>query len=254
MTRRGSTCAVLFAAALAAGPHAANAATQLEQQVNEFWPELNATVKLGEQSRLFMLASLTRSRDTATSTEATYGIHYDWFAERLPERWVNALPRIEQNWHLWFRFGYQRIEVVGDEGDDENRLLADATMSSAPLFWGLQVSNRSRLEYRDVGSDDSWRYRNRTRVERSFATTAALGQRLGRPVEALGVRSLTPYAMIEFFWDSRVSDWSRRYQQYGLEFELRHDRSLEVYVAIQDDDRASRPTVIAVGAVLVFRY
>jgi hypothetical protein len=230
------------------------AAGQPEISVNEFWPEANVYVKLGESSRLFLLASVTRGREYADFTEITYGIHYDWFAAELPQWWRHALPGMEQRWSLSFRFGYQRIDVLDRVAPDENRLLADATLRSVPLLWGLQVANRSRLEHRDIGSQSSTRYRNRTRLERSFAAPLLLGESLGRPLADLGVSSIVPYGTLEWFYDSRQSDWTRRSQQYGVEFELGPDRGLEFYVAIQDDIRRASSSVVAVGLTFAVRY
>lgn len=232
----------------------ARAQSELEQRVNQFWPEANAFVTLNDHSRLFLLASLARAREFATSTEASYGIHYDYFAEALPPRLLEALPNMERYWSLWFRVGYNRVEALGGDGD-ENRLLFDATLRSRPLQWGLQLANRSRIELRDIEGDFSWRYRNRSRIERAFNPLELLGERLGAPLQSrLGLASVTPYAMLEYFWDSRPSDWNRRYQQYGVEFEFGDGYGAEVYVGVQDDRRASRPSVVAIGAVFTVRY
>jgi hypothetical protein len=60
--------------------------------------------------------------------------------------------------------------------------------------------------------------------------------------------------MLEWTWDSRVSDWNRRYQQYGVEVELRGRLGAEVYVGIQDQARTASSRVVAVGTALVLRY
>jgi hypothetical protein len=233
---------------------AARAQSELEQRVNQFWPEGNAFVTLSDNSRLFLLVSVARAREFATSTETSYGLHYDYFAARLPSWWLDALPNMERDWSLWFRFGYNRVEALGGPGD-ENRLLVDATLRSIPLSLGLQVANRSRVELRDIEGDTSWRYRNRSRVERGFTTLGLFGERIGAPLQArFGLSSVTPYAMVEYTWDSRVSTWNRRYQQYGVEFELGRTYGVEVYVGVQDERRASRPSVVAVGTVLTIRY
>ena len=83
---------IALAAVLAA---AAGPAVAVEQTVNELWPELNVFVKTGDRTRLMALASIARAREFATSTEASYGLHYDWFAAELPEWWRTALPTME---------------------------------------------------------------------------------------------------------------------------------------------------------------
>lgn len=245
----------LVAGLVLAGPLSAVAAP--EQRVNEFWPELNVFVPIDERSRLFLLGSFARGREYATATEATWGIHYDRFAFPLPDWWREAVPMMEQGWNLSFRVGYNRIAALGGDdgrGGAENRLLGDVTLRSVPLLWGLQLSDRSRLELREIDGVRSWRYRNRGRIERGFAPRELLGESLGSPLATLGVAGITPYAMLEWFWDSRPADWSRRYQQYGVEVELRGRLGAELYVAIQDQSRAASSRVVAVGTALVVRY
>ncbi|MEI7970369.1 MAG: DUF2490 domain-containing protein [Betaproteobacteria bacterium] len=247
---RALASALAVAALLLATPPARGA----DQQASEFWPELNATVRIDEQRRLFLLATLARARDYPTATEATWGVHYDWFAAQLPRRWVRALPEMEQRWGLWFRFGYNRIDAMNGSGTDENRLLADATLRSQPLLWGLQFADRSRIEYRDIGDRDSWRYRNRLRVERAFATGEPGDEWASAPLASLGVASCVPYAMLEWFYDSRVAGWNRRYLQVGVEFELDHGWGLELYLARQSETRPANSTVNALGAVVAWRF
>ena len=86
------------------------------------------------------------------------------------------------------------------------------------------------------------------------ALTGALAQACLNELAALGVAGITPYAMLEWFWDSRSADWNRRYQQYGVEVELRGRLGAELYVGIQDQSRAASSRVVAVGTALVVRY
>jgi hypothetical protein len=68
------------------------------------------------------------------------------------------------------------------------------------------------------------------------------------------VTAATPYGMAEFHWDSRYSAWSRRFFQVGVEFELARDRSVDVYLATQDDRRTAGSELRALGVALTFRY
>jgi hypothetical protein len=245
--------ALALTLALALAPPVASAAG-LEQRVNEFWPELDAFVTLDERSRLFLLASFARGREYASATEASWGVHYDRFAFPLPDWWRQAVPMMDSGWNLAFRVGYNRISALDGAGADENRLLGDVTLRSVPLLWGLQLADRSRFELRDIDGSRSWRYRNRGRIERGFGPAELFGASLGAPLAALGVAGITPYAMLEWTWDSRVSAWNRRYQQYGVEVELRGRLGAELYVGIQDQARTASSRVVAVGTALVLRY
>ena len=242
---------LLLAAGIALAPPAGAAA---EQAVNEFWPEVDVFVRLTEHSRLFFSGSVNRAQDFTGRTEGSFGAAFDLFAAQLPEAWRRTLPAMEQYWGLWFRVGYNHLVSLGERGPDEHRLLADATLRSQPLWAGLQLANRSRVEYRNIGGDVSWRYRNRSRIERPFAPGELLGEPLSAVYGAFGITGITPYAMLEFFYDSRVSDWNRRYEQYGVSFDLRDGKAFEVYLALQDTRRAASSSVTALGVVFTIRY
>ena len=238
--RRGAA-RVACAVAVAIAPFAAFA----EQRVNELWPELDVFHRIDERTRLFGFVSTARSREYASGTEASVGLNLDVFPEST---------RLGERWRAWFRAGYMRLQPLSGDGANENRLLADATLQSEPLVWGLRFADRNRFEWRDIGDDRSWRYRNRARVERTFVPGGLLGDGVGDAVRTLGIAQATPYAMLELFYDGRASDWTRRVMQAGVEFDLRQDRGVEVYLARQDDLRTTSSTVIAVGVVLVLRF
>lgn len=225
-----------------------------ESSNREFWPELNVFVKTSEHTRLMFLASRTRDREYANAVDGTWGVHLDLLARRLPSFWVSAVPAMEQNWGLWFRVGYNHIVAFDGPGIDENRLLAEATLRSSPLVAGIQVANRSRIEWREIGGKESWRYRNRLRLERGFEVVDALGDGLGGWLQSVGLVQIVPYTMLEFFYDSRVSGWSRRYLQTGVEFEMARGWGLDLYFAAQDGLSGSPASVNALGAVLTLRY
>lgn len=227
-----------------------------ERTLTEVWPELDVFVKRDENTRLFLLAALTRAAETGTSTEGTLGIHLDWFPAGLPRPLLEIAPGLAERWSLWTRVGYQHISTWNRGGSAEERLVAEATLRSEPLWLGLQLANRVRLDLRAVGDETSWRFRNRTRIERTWVLRGddtAVSQALGwLPPGTLA--AVTPYAMIEFFRDGLLGTWSRRFEQFGAEFELAGNRSLDVYLARQDDRRSAGSTLWIGGVALTLRY
>jgi hypothetical protein len=239
--------ALALALAGAAGPtHAAS------QSVAEFWPEIDVFVKLDDRWRLFLLASSTQASETGEKSEGTLGVHIDYFASHLPEWSQRMLPKADQRFHLMLRAGYQRLAQAG--GGREDRGVVEATLRSDPLLWDTQLANRSRFDLRSIDGDASWRYRNRTRIERTWSPTAALGDTVGGAVNWVGAKTLTPYAMYEFFWDSRESRWNRRYAQVGIEFEVRNNRSLDIYLAHQEQTRSAGSSLTALGVTFTLKY
>jgi hypothetical protein len=220
----------------------------------EFWPEVNVFVKTSEQTRLMFLAARSRDREYANAVDRTTGVHFDVFTQRLPSWWLTALPSMEQHWGGWFRFGYNHIVAFDGPGANENRWFAETTLRSKPLLAGVQVANRSRIEARDIKDQWSWRYRNRTRIERTFESVAVFGDTVGGSLQDIGLVQLSPYVMLEFFYDSRISGWSRRYLQAGVEFEFARGWGLDLYMAAQDGLNGSTASVNALGVVLTLRY
>jgi hypothetical protein len=225
-----------------------------ESTRNEAQPELDVFVRLDPQWRLFAHGSLTRAVETGTATEGTLGVHVDWFPHGLPERLEELFPSMGKTWSIWMRAGYNRIEAFGDDAKDEDRVVLEATLRSHPLWGGLKLANRNRVDLRRIGGDDSWRYRNRSRVERTWSLRAPVEAGASPLLPAGAFTAATPYAMAEFFWDSREAAWTRTYLQAGVEFDMRAERSFELYVARQNDVRTAGSRMTIFGLVYTLRY
>lgn len=251
MRRAAVAGGALLWAALAAGPVPA-----AERTLTEFWPELDVFVKRDETTRLFLLAALTRAAETGTSTEGTVGVHLDWFPAGLPRPLQEVAPGLAERWSLWTRIGYQHITTWNRSGPAEERLIAEATLRSEPLWQGVQLANRVRVDLRAIGDDTSWRFRNRTRIERTWSLRGGDGltDRALSWLPSGTLAAVTPYAMIEFFRDTAPGVWSRRFQQVGAEFELAGNRAIDVYLARQDDLRRAGSTLWIGGVALTLRY
>ncbi|MEI7446277.1 MAG: hypothetical protein WCK28_15405 [Burkholderiales bacterium] len=252
MARRTAVAGgVLLSGMLAAGP-----APAAERTLTEFWPELDVFVKRDETTRLFLLAALTRAAETGTSTEGTLGVHLDWFPAGLPRPLLEVAPGLAERWSLWTRVGYQHLSAWNAAGRSENRLVAEATLRSEPLWLGLQFANRVRVDLRAVGDDTSWRFRNRTRIERTWPLRGddglVSGMLGGLPPGTLA--AVTPYAMVEFFRDGPSGVWSRRFEQFGSEFELAGNRAIDLYLGRQDDLRGTGARLWIGGVALTLRY
>jgi hypothetical protein len=231
-------------------------ARAVERTVSEFWPELDVFVKLGDRTRLFLLGTFTRAAETGTSTEGTLGAHLDWFPAGLPTRLLEIAPGMEGRWSLWTRIGYQHVNAWNSATPSEDRGVLEATLRSEPLWQSIRLANRSRLDLRAVGGETSWRYRNRSRIERTWALRGddARTDALLSYLPPGMFSAATPYWMIEFFWDSRDGAWSRRYQQFGLEFEMARERTIDVFLARQDDLRLAGSKILVSGVALTLRF
>jgi hypothetical protein len=229
-------------------------AAALERTLNEVWPEIDIYIRLDEHWRAMLMAGISRAADTGISTETTFGVNVDYIYTALPPAWSKTFPGVEQYWGLTTRLGYHHVAATNPAGPSEDRGVLEATVRSKPVWLGLVLANRVRADLRFVGSDFSWRGRNRIRVERSWAlpllATPAAAQRTVWRVW----RSATPYLMAELFWDSRFSAWSREYYQGGVEFETRNGHSIDLFLARQYDDRVQGARITVGGIGLSLRY
>lgn len=164
-------CAALLLAVLsAAQPARAQDDTEIQ-----FWPEVDAFAGLNDWSRLFLLASVTRAAETAYR-EGMVGAHIDFFLKPVIRPWLHATPDMEKRRYLSFRVGYRYAQALGKDAGSyrEHRPILEAT-GRAYLPGQFVFLNRNRLDLRWVNGESSWRYRNRSRIERECAAWSGGG-------------------------------------------------------------------------------
>lgn len=237
---RRETIAIAAVLLLAASPISA-------EERNEFWPELDAYIKLGERTRLFLGLAGTIAEETQTATgstryeDAQVGVHLDVTLAPL------LRPDLRQgdwqrNRYFWMRIGYRYGRTLGaaDDGADrfrERRGIFELTGRTAPLAGGVELVTRFRWDARDVNDRYSNRYRLRLTVERPFEWTG---------------RAVVPFASAETFYDTRFDTWNRQRYQVGAEFELNRSWRLEPALYRQNDSRAEPARVNAFGLALKY--
>jgi hypothetical protein len=203
-----------------------------QAQVKALAPELNAYVKLSDQTRLYLLGDLSIYRPDAP-TDGELGAHLD----------ITLIPPLrrglrEADWarerYLWARIGYTVSGAVNGQGPVERRGILELT-ARAELPEQVWLVNRARLDVRDIGGERSQRYRLRVGVEREFTP---------------GGVPTVPYAQAETFYDTRTGSWNRQLYQTGVEVEISKAWRYEVYVSRQVDSQSPSATVATLGLVL----
>ncbi len=208
----------------------------------DFWPELDAYVRLGSNARVMAMASGDRSRE-GDFQQATVGFMLEGFAKSFAHEWLDRHPDLEKRRHFAFRGGYRYIWDRGDKRGDykENRILVEGTVRapihrfSTGVFNAASIANRSRVEWRDIDDAWSWRFRNRTRLEGDLA---------------MGSRTMSPYLMAEFFYDDRYAEWNRQRYYAGIDWPVFSQGILDTYYCRQNDSRSSVAHVNALGVTL----
>ena len=231
MAAHGNILVRAFALALAALlPVFAQAETQ-----DEFWPELNAYIKLEERVRLYLLATSTSAMDSPQlrgGQDPEVGAYLDF---TLTPIFRPALMDAdwERDRYVWVRAGYSRI---GEGSSAENRGILELT-TRYPQAASIWIVGRLRYEARDIGGQHSDRYRIRLGVEREVSWFW---------------RIAVPYVTAEAYYDTRYDDWNRQQYRVGAEIALDDRWRIEPYLARQNDTRSQPEHVNALGLALKY--
>jgi hypothetical protein len=208
--------------------------TPVGAQTEQVWPEVGAFWKLNDTMRFYFLA--TTVRENRESTEGEFGPNFDFYLKPIREKKRLALFRLDESKtrFLMVRVGYHYVHSYTG-GPEESRGVLEAT-PRYPLMRGVFVSDRSRMDFRLIEGEFSWRYRNRLTVEREFS---------------IGRLKLNPYARAELYFDSRFHEWSRTALTAGSVFLVSPRCEFEPYYEHQNDTGGSpNRQVNAVGMVV----
>jgi len=230
--RRAFSSRILAAATLffLANPHA-----EAEDTANEFWPEFDAFVKLGENTRLFFFGAGTKVKEQGYS-DGSLGAHIDIFTSALlKSRFERTRQRadVARNKFLQFRIGYLYSRAAKNSSNQFTE--HTPTLEITPRYYlpkHILITSRTRGDFRFVDGVFTPRLRLRQKVERTFH---------------LPRTAITPYGHAEAFYDWRYHVWHRFRYSAGAEWELNKHLVLEGYYLRQRDNRASTRFLNAVG-------
>jgi hypothetical protein len=192
----------------------------------EWWPEIDAFVRLNSESRLKFVTA--RATDGTTYDSADIGAALEITLKPILRRKEDSLDEAKRK-YLTFSVGYRYYDNL--DKPNENRVELDLT----PRYFlpgSLLLSDRNRADLRVIGGNFSWRYRNRLTLERSFR---------------LACVHLTPYARGEVYYDSRYGTWNKNSYAFGVIFPVRKRAELEPYYERSNDSRSSIRHVNAIG-------
>ncbi len=125
-----------------------------------------------------------------------------------------------------------------DRNAYENRLNLPVSIIS-PKFRGFTVSNRNLFERRWRKPVNSWRYRNRLQIERTF-----------KPENF----EFRVFASNEVFYDFRARSWVRNRFTIGVGKPISRQLSLDVYYLRQNDGRSRPGDLHVIGTGLRIRF
>ncbi|MCI0447078.1 DUF2490 domain-containing protein [bacterium] len=203
----------------------------------DYWPEIQFYHKLNQPFRIRLLTGFTRSQP--------FGGGSDGFVEFDLDIWLKKIVKIKEQIddhkgkYLSMRMGYSYHFFLSDDGSSpENRGILELT-GRLPLPKHFLLSDRHRVDLRWIGDDQTYRYRNKIKLETSF--------RIGR-------FEFNPYTHAEFYYDSRVDGWNRNEYCLGSEFPIRKHFVLEYYYTRQVNRGSGSSDVNGIGSVFQLHW
>jgi Protein of unknown function (DUF2490) len=229
-TRLPTACLLLFAS---------TASGQDADTTNEFWPEVNVFINLGERSRLFAMYTATRQESLGTYADGQTGIYFDFWTLPPFRRRLNSHADLSRSKMLLLRTGYLFSRPKNNSGAATEHMLTFEATGRMHLPTSLLLSDRSRIDLRWPNGAFRWRYRNRLKLERTF--------RAGR-------FELTPYGHVEGFYSVDTKEWTRLRYAAGAEWALTRNIVLEGYYLRQNEWASTPRFVNAAGVVVQFYF
>lgn len=197
-------------------------ALSAQSAVTETWPELDVYWRPAEHQRTFLELSAVAEREAA-KRDAAIGLYQDYL--NLPFGYL--------------RGGYRYTFSTRDASYRESRIVAEGVASKS-VWSRLRALNRTRVEWRWINGDPSYRVRDRVQVQ--LVATATRGP------------AWTPYGTFEAYYDSRYNTIARLGARVGTEARLGRHLSTDLYVARQDNSRGTPTAVNALGLTLKLSY
>lgn len=199
------------------------AAAAQAQEVQEFWPEVQAHYWFNEhRSRAILMASLGRNRDTDTSYQAEQGLTFE-------HRFTD---------HFLGRIGYRHGSATDGGAFYENRLLTEQTIRLY-LPSAVIAELRTREDFRWLNSGFSVRLRERLQLQRDVTVFDY---------------TFTPYASAEIFFDSRFGDFARYRMTAGVTLPIRRHIYVEPYYVRQIDTAPAPIITNAIGLIGIVAF
>jgi len=197
-------------------------ASSAQSVVTEQWPELDVFWQPAVHQRTVLELSAVAEREGA-KRDAAVGVYQDYL--KLPLGYL--------------RGGFRYTFSTEDASYRESRLVAEGVIAR-PIWFRWRALNRTRLEWRWINGEPSYRVRDRVQLQ--------LASRKTRGVEWL------PYGTFEAYYDSRYSTISRLGARVGTDARFSRRLGADLYLARQENSRGSPPAVNAIGLVLKLNY
>jgi hypothetical protein len=204
----------------------------------EFWPELNAFVRLQPRARLYFVTAYAKGKESPNRTVDMAGyVDVSLMPILRPVRGQEDWAR---NRYLWTRVGYDHVfEAEGQVRTPSEERGILSIYGKEDLPGGVWLEGRVREDLRWISGEFSTRDRLRAEATREFSLR-------GHPV--------TPYLNAEWFYDHRYDGWSRILYMLGTEITTSEHLRFEAYLARQKELLPKESALNALGALVKLYY
>lgn len=198
--------------------------TVAPQDDTQSWNEVQIAIPINKKLDLNISGQLRFGRNISDFVDERAGIGFTF----KPNKYLQIHPS----------YTYIATQPVRNRTAYENRLNLPVTIIS-PKFRGFTVSNRNLVERRWRKPVNSWRYRNRLQIERTF-----------KPKKF----EFRLFASDEIFYDFSVKDWVRNRFTVGVGKPISRQLSFDVYYLRQNDGRSRPGDLHVIGTGLRIRF
>lgn len=212
---------ILLALALACLGSSVFAQTNDPQRDSQIWNDTTVNIKLNSSLSLLLFGTVRLGRDDSALISQQAGI---------------GLSRsFGKRFSAGINYRYIENEPTPTRSSAEHRIFTDLTPRTS-LKFGINVSDRNRIEWRDINQRTSWRYRNRLQFERPFG------------IAYWRERKITPYIAGETMYDTRFDAWNRSQIYIGARLPLRKHVTFDGFYMKQWDARTRPGFLNVIGA------
>jgi hypothetical protein len=189
----------------------------------EFWPELDTWIKLNDALRFLGQVETTRDRDSGDRTNGEGKVYLDYrYSDRISYR-------------VGYVYSNTPPAVAGESRGIEHRWVMDFSYNWK-LDEATKLTNRVRLDLRDVNGGTSQRIRDRLKLEHETQVWN---------------HAVKPYGNLEAYYDTRYDTVSRYRLEVGATTPLSNDIELDLYVGRQRDTQPNDKYINGIGITLV---
>jgi hypothetical protein len=202
---------------------AASAGAQVPEKDTQSWNDVQLTIPMTKKVDFVMQGTLRIGDNLTTAVDERWGAGFNYK--------VNAWLTLNQS------FFSRSARPPNGRRERETRLTIGATLQKP--IGKFTLSDRNAFERRwRAPQIDSWRYRNRVRLEHPFK---------------IDKTKFTWFISDEVFYDWSLHDWARNRAATGAYHAFNKHFTLELYYMRQNDGRSRPGDIHLIGSVWRFK-